>query len=166
MAGSSRKLAALAGAAVSVLALSATALAAFAGQSNSAPASIGPGWATSLGSPTWSRGMTALYPAAANDTEYLPFTVTNNGQANRSLRSITVAIPREPTGDAESASGADIRGCLASWFTVSVAGDRDVPAEVAPAGSYTGNIRVAMQDSGTDQDPCQNASPAVIVTAT
>jgi hypothetical protein len=123
-------------------------------------------WGVAQGTPAWSGTLTALYPGAASDTEYLPFTVTNNGHGHQSVTSITASLPSESNGDAETAAGADISGCLASWFTATVdPTDASLPANLAPAGTYTGKVDLTMQDSGTNQNACQNAAPAVTITA-
>jgi hypothetical protein len=156
--------------AIAVLALAGGAVAYFTGSSNSATGSGTVGastqWGVSQGTPTWSGALTALYPGAANDTEYMPFTVTNNGHGQQALTSITATLPTKANGDVQTAAGTDITGCLASWFTVTVdAGNPALPANLAPAGTYTGKVDLTMQDSGTNQDACQNAAPAVTVTA-
>lgn len=119
-----------------------------------------------MGTPTWSGSLTALYPGATNDTELLPFTVTNNGHGNQGLQSVTVTIPHEANGDAETSGGADIVGCLASWFTATPdAGNSSLPADLAAGGTYTGNVDLTMQDVNSSQNACQSAAPAVTVTA-
>jgi hypothetical protein len=155
--------------AIALLAVVGAAIAYFTGSSSSATGSGSVGassqWGISQGTPTWSGSLTALYPGASNDTEYLPFTVTNNGSGRQAVTSITAALPTKANGDAQTAAGADIAGCLASWFTVTVdASNPSLPANVAPGGTYTGKVDLTMQDSGTNQDPCQNAAPAVTVT--
>ena len=53
-------------------------------------------------------------------------------------------------------------GCLASWLTATVdTGNPALPSNLATAGTYIGKIDLTMQDSGTNQNPCQNAAPAV-----
>ncbi len=155
---------------VATLAVAGAAFAYYTGSSNSATGSGTVGaatqWAVSQGTPTWSGSLTALYPGAAADTEYLPFTVTNNGKGHQAVTSTVASLPAEGNGDAETAGGADIPGCLASWFTVTVdASNPALPADVAPAGTYTGKVDLTMQDSGTNQNACQSAAPAVTVTA-
>jgi hypothetical protein len=156
--------------AIALFALAGGAIAYYTGGSNSATGSGTVGastqWGVSQGTPTWSGTLTALYPGATNDTEYFPFTVTNNGKGHQAVSSITATMPTELNGDAETAAGADITGCLASWFTVAVdASNPALPADLAPAGTYTGKLDLTMQNSGTNQDACQNAAPAVTVTA-
>ncbi len=123
-------------------------------------------WGVAQGTPTWSGSLTSLFPGATNDTELLPFTVTNNGHGHQSVTAVTATLPSETNGDAETAAGADITGCQASWFTATLdASNPSLPANLAPAGTYTGKIDLTMQDSGTNQNACQNAAPAVTVSA-
>jgi hypothetical protein len=156
-------------ASVTTIAITGVAVAYFTGGSNSATGSGSVGsasqWGVSTGSPTWSGALTALYPGATNDTEYLPFTATNNGSGKQAVTSVTVSIPQKANGDAQTAAGADITGCQASWFTATVdAGNPALPDDIAAAGTYTGKVDLTMQDSGTNQNACQGAAPAVTVT--
>lgn len=152
-------------AAVAVLVLAATAFVAFAGRASYAARASGAQWRTSLGQPTWSGPLTAFYPGVAHDSEYIPFAVTNIAQGRQNLRSITASIRAEPNGDAETADGADIPGCLASWFVVSIETRADgLPADLFAGGSYRSKLAVTMKDSASNQDACRNASPAVTVT--
>jgi hypothetical protein len=126
----------------------------------------GAGWESRMKSAAWSGTLSALYPGSANDVEYIAFAVTNSGHANRDLRSITASVRTAPDGDAETASGADISGCRTSWFTVAVdRRDDPLPAEVRSARSYNGRVDLSMRDSGSNQDACEDASPAVTVSA-
>lgn len=123
-------------------------------------------WASTLGPAAWSGQLTALYPGAAADTERFTVTVTNTGQKAQRLSSITASIPSQANGDAQTGAGADIPGCRASWFAVSIGQDnRLLPTQVGPGESYTGTVELAMQNSGTNQDACRGASPAFTVTA-
>src|SRR5581483_5948337 len=100
------------------------AVAYFTGASNSSTGSGSVGtstqWGISMGTPSWSGSLTALYPGAASDTEYLPFTATNNGSGYQSVTNVAVSMPTEVNGDAETSGGSDIAGCKASWFTASL----------------------------------------------
>ncbi len=155
---------------VGVLAITGVSVAYFTGGSGSGTGSGTVGastpWGVATGTPTWSGTFTALYPGASNNTEFIPFTVTNNGHGQQSVTAIAVSLPHQANGDAQTAAGADIPGCLASWFTASVnAGNAALPSNIAPGGTYTGKVDLTMQDSGTNQDACQNAAPAVTITA-
>jgi hypothetical protein len=155
---------------LALLGIAGAAYAYFTGGSSSVTSSGSVGasttWGIAQGTASWSGSLTALYPGASSDTEYLPFTVTNNGHGHQAVTSITATLPAETNGDAETAAGADIPGCLASWFTATVdASNPSLPANLAPAGTYTGKIDLNMSDSGTNQNSCQNAAPAVTITA-
>jgi hypothetical protein len=151
----------LAAVSATVLVLSTSAFAVGAGPS-SAPGQL----KTSVGPATWSGGLSALAPGVPNDTELLRFTVINAGRVAERVSSVVTAMRATPDGDAETAAGADIRGCRASWFSVSTdPRDRQLPARIAPGGSYAGTVDLVMHDSATNQDACENSSPAFTVTA-
>lgn len=114
-----------------------------------------------LASPSRAR---ALYPDGAGES--LPFTIANSRAGNESLRAVTVSLLTAPNGDAETAAGADIPGCLARWFTAVVdPANAAFPPQVTPDASYAGRIALTMRDSDTDQNACRGATPAVSVTA-
>jgi len=160
MKGPWKALAFLAAVAGTALVLSTSALA-LGGGSTPTPAK----WKLRLGPASWSGKLTGLYPGLANDTEIFPFTIVNKGRSVQHLTSVSVSISTHAGGDAETVAGADIRGCRASWFTVSVdPRDRSLPVNVASGASYAGRIELAMRNSGTDQDACKAASPAFTLT--
>lgn len=154
---------------VAVLAVSGIAVAYFTGGSGSGTGSGTVGssaaWTVTPGTPTWSGTLTALYPGATNNTEVIPFTVKNNGNGYQSVTNITAVLPK--TGnDAQTAAGADITNCLAGWFTATLdASNPTLPSNIAPGATYSGKVDLTMQDSGTNQDPCQGKAPAVTITA-
>jgi len=155
---------------VAALAITGAAVAYFTGGTGSVTGSGTVGsssaWGVTTGTPTWSGSLTALYPGATNNTQFLPFTVTNNGNGHQSVTTISAVLPHQANGDAQTAAGADIPGCLASWFTVTVdGGNPALPANLAPAGTYAGKVDLTMQDSGGNQDACQGKAPAVTITA-
>lgn len=155
---------------VGVLAVTGAAVAYFTGGSGSVTGSGTVGastpWGITTGTPTWSGSLTALFPGATSNTELLPFTVTNNGNGHQSVANIAAAVAADASGNAKTAAGASITGCLASWFTAAVdPANPALPSNLAPGGTYTGKIDLTMQDSGTNQNACQNAAPAVTITA-
>ena len=161
MKGTWKALAFLAAVAGAVLALSTSALAVGGGSSHPQAQ-----WKATLGRATWSGKLTALYPGATNNTELIPFMVTNASHAGQRLNRAVASIPETAGGDAQTAAGADIRGCRASWFAVVVDhADRPLPLELAAGASYRGKVDLTMRDSGTNQDACKGASPAISVTA-
>ena len=125
-----------------------------------------PQWKMTLGPVTRSGRLTALYPGARDDAEVLAFTVANVGHAKQRLNRIVASVAAASDGDAETAAGVDIRGCRATWFPVVVdRADRPPPLELAPAASYHGKVELTMRDSGTNQNACRGASPAVSIAA-
>jgi hypothetical protein len=123
-------------------------------------------WKPRLGPATWSGKLSRLYPGLANDTEVFPFTVTNAGHSAQRLTYIRVSMMTRAGGDAETAAGADIRRCRASWFSVSVAPrDRPLPVNVAAGASYAGKVELSMRNSATNQNACAAGSPAFTFTA-
>ena len=83
---------------VGVLAITGVAVAYFTGGSGTVTGSGTVGsstaWGVTTAPPTWSGTLTALYPGAASDTEFIPFTVTNNGNGNQ--RTTSRNDPRRP----------------------------------------------------------------------
>ena len=143
------------------LALSTSAFAA-GGGSSSSPAR----WRISVGPAGWSGRLTALYPGVRGDTELLLFTVTNAGQAKQRLGRAVTSISATARGGARTAGGAAIGGCRADWFTVALdRANHPLPVQLAPGASYRGTIELSMRDSGTNQDACKGASPAIAVAA-
>jgi hypothetical protein len=134
-----------------VLVLATTALAAFTTQRLASPR-----WASTLGAPSG-----RLAPGTAQS---LPFTVVNAGQSTARLTTVTVSLPAEPNGDAETAAGADIPGCRAAWFTASV-DTGNLPRSLNEGASYRGQVELTMRDSDTNQDACRSTAPALTVSA-
>ncbi len=151
-------LAAIAGVALAV----STSAFAVGGSSSPSPAR----WRLSLRSAGWSGRLTALYPSARADAELLSFTVTNAARARHRLSWVDASVPATRGGDAETAAGGDIRGCRANWFAVVVdRANRALPAQLAPGATYRGKVELTMRNSGTNQNACRGAAPAVSVTA-
>ncbi|HUA47750.1 MAG TPA: hypothetical protein VMA77_21105 [Solirubrobacteraceae bacterium] len=142
----------------------------FTGGSGSVTGSGTVGTSTALsvttGTASWSGTLSALYPGASNDTEYLPFTVTNNGSGHQAVSAITATVLADANGYAETSTGGSIAGCLASWFTATVdSSDTSLPADLAAGATYTGKIDLTMQDVNTSQNSCKSAAPAVTISA-
>ncbi len=84
-----------------------------------------------------------LYPGGSA----VPVTVTihNPGNGNEYVGTISGSVADGGTGG----------NCLGSWFTVApIVYDTNVTAGASP----TANTTVTMNDSGTNQDPCQGAT--------
>lgn len=125
-----------------------------------------PQWRTTLTGVTWSGHVTALFPGALNDTELRTVRVANASRVKQPLAGVRASI-RTAGPYVQNGTGATVRGCLASWFQISVQhGDRSLPAMISPGNSYTARIALTMRDAAADQDACRNASPVFIVTPT
>ncbi|HTX10721.1 MAG TPA: hypothetical protein VME22_19000 [Solirubrobacteraceae bacterium] len=121
-------------------------------------------WRTILTGAAWSGRVNALFPGAANDIELRSITVTNHGHAKQRLSAVTASI-RSAGGNVQNAAGAEIRGCRASWFAVSVEhASRSLPALIPPGDSYTAKVAFTMRDAATNQNACRGAAPAFTVT--
>jgi hypothetical protein len=71
-----------------------------------------------------------------------------------------------PGGDVRTATAVGIPGCRAAWFKLSVDGRNGrLPAAIAPGASYAGAADLAMRDSGSNQNACRGAAPAVTITS-
>jgi hypothetical protein len=56
-----------------------------------------------------------------------------------------------------------MRGCRAGWLRATV--DTAAHPAISPGSSYMGQVTLRMLDSGSNQDACENAVPAVEVSA-
>ena len=118
-------------------------------------------WGVSLSDPTGGP----LLPGSG--TETFTYTVTNNSpSSNQALKTLTTTIPSS-AGDI-LVSGVAVPGCLATWFTATVAtgptptfGTAMVPGDTA-----TGTVTVTMSDPDVNQDACQGQTPDVQVDVT
>jgi hypothetical protein len=171
--GNTRRKLLLVGGTISGLIVAAAAVAYFTGANGSGTGSATAGsstqWAASVNSSSATftpSGYAAIYPGAG--VEAVPFTITNNGKGFQNLKTVSYAIKNDGGSPAlaETSTGTVITGCQASWFTATAnASNPTLPDDIAAAGTYAGNVDVALTDSGSNQDPCQTASPGVIVTA-
>jgi hypothetical protein len=101
-----------------------------------------------------------LYPGSGSET--IQFTVKNTGSGDEEFSSALPSVPvYDSTTDAETSAGADILNCTASWFDATVTSDPDLNTEVGAGDSVSVVVTVTLSDSGTDQDACENAAPAV-----
>jgi hypothetical protein len=154
---------------VAALAITGVSVAYFTGGTGSATGSGAVGsssaWGVATGTPTWTGGFTALYPGATNNTELIPFTVTNNGSGHQSITNIAITVPADANGYAKTAAGGSITGCMASWFTAVPDPTNAALPDLAAQGTYTGKVDLTMQDANANQNACQSTAPAVTVTA-
>jgi hypothetical protein len=132
--------------------------------SGTGQASVGASTAWSVSVNTAGASGGPIYPG--NGTDKIPFTVTNNGGGAQNLNRITYAINHDASGNITQ-NGTALPNCLATWFNAGAdATNPTLPDDIAHGGTYTGKVDVTMSDPGTNQDPCQNATPDVTVTAT
>jgi hypothetical protein len=154
-----KKRVALALSVVAVLAITGSAIAYFSGSgSGNGSASVGSsaGFAVTVSSD--SSG--ALLPGYGSET--LTYSVKNKSNGYQNLSATSVAVAHDAAGNIVH-NGTSVSGCMASWFTAT-----DTPpayGNLAGGASVSGSVSVTMQDSGTNQDPCQGATPDITVSA-
>lgn len=103
-----------------------------------------------------------LYPGSGSQS--IAYTVTNAGSGQQSLAGTTATV-KASSGNVTQA-GTAVPGCLASWFTATNTAPTPLPQSLAGgATSSGGSVAVTMQDSGTDQDPCQGVQPDITISA-
>ena len=123
----------------------------------SAQVGTGPGNAFSF---TSAGPATPLTPGTTSQ----PFdvSVTNTSDQAAFVGFVSMSIATYPGGDAATADGSDIPGCLASWFTVDPILNVDTTVgagdTVTASGLGIDEPTISMTESGTDQNPCQDAS--------
>jgi hypothetical protein len=88
-----------------------------------------------------------LYPGAAGASVTL--TIRNQGTANQYVDTVTGAVADYVTGNGT---------CQGSWFSVSPV---SVKTNVPAGGSVTKTAVVTMNDSGTNQDACQDQTMTI-----
>ena len=101
-----------------------------------------------------------LYPGTGTVTVH--YTIRNPGSGQQNLNGTTAALTASGLNVVDSVSSQPVDGCLVSWFTVT---NITVSGNLAPTAALTSSVTVTMQDSGTTQDACKNASPQVTVNA-
>jgi hypothetical protein len=101
-----------------------------------------------------------LYPGSGS--ENLAYTVKNEGSGAQNVNSTSASVASSEGGDITQ-GGEAVEGCKASWFTAK--DTSPAPANLKGGESASGSVEVTMQDSGTNQDACQGASPDVTVKA-
>jgi hypothetical protein len=102
-----------------------------------------------------------LYPGSGTDT--LSYTVHNPGAGAENLSATTAVVAS--SGANITQSGTPVVGCLSAWFTATNTAPT-LPQDLAGGGTSTaGSVAVTMSDSGTSQNPCENATPDITVSA-
>jgi hypothetical protein len=108
-----------------------------------------------------------LYPGSGTQT--IPYTVTNQASGSQALTGTTAVVASYAgspnTGDVTQV-GVPVAGCLASWFTATNTPPASLPQTLAGSATSTaGSVAVTMQDSGTNQNVCEGATPDITVSA-
>jgi hypothetical protein len=104
-----------------------------------------------------------LYPDAG--TTNLAYHVKNVGGGQQQVSSITAALTTNAAGGVfNTATSAFVDGCKASWFTVTNHAGT-LPDNLAANATHDGNADLVLNDSGTNQDPCQGVTPQLAVNA-
>jgi len=126
---------------VAVLAIAMSAIGAFAyftaAGSGSGNATVGAATAVVI---TSDVNATGLYPGGGNKS--VAVHVNNPGSGQQFVNDVSGTV-------------ADNGGCLGSWFVVDTI---DLNANIAPAATVDTTTNVRMNDSGTNQNACQNAT--------
>ena len=105
-----------------------------------------------------------LFPGSG--TENLAYTVHNPSSGNQNLSATTASVAASGGNITTGTSNTPVAGCSASWFTVVNTAPTPLAQNlVGGATSSGGSVAVTMQDSGTNQDSCQGATPNITVSA-
>lgn len=175
---SRRRIAVVGAAAAAVVAISGVAFAYFTSTgSGTGQGSVGTAanWVVASDATQGTNGVSGgpIYPGTGTETLY--FTVQNggSGQQEYSTDGVTmntcgttpgcVIAAGGAAGDATH-KGADIAGCLASWFTPNVATDPGKGQQFAAGQTWATDATVTLtmpSNSTTDQSKCENAAPDV-----
>lgn len=118
----------------------------------------GTGIASVGSSTTWGVSVSddTTHTLLPGGSEELPITITNNGTGDQAFTTVAATVVADGSGDVE-AGGTPVIGCLATWFTVTVADNMAPPAGTAltPDQAAAGTVILTMTDAPTDQDACQ-----------
>jgi len=110
----------------------------------------------------WSKtGVTVsgtLYPGGPPIT--FTYTFKNHGSGDEAITNASASVLADGSGYVEH-NGVPKTGCLQTWFFTPSVITPLPTASVPPNGTTTVQVRVQMKDSGTNQDPCQGATPDV-----
>jgi glycine cleavage system regulatory protein len=91
----------------------------------------------------------------------IPYTITNAGHGYQDLTTTTAVVAS--SGGNVTQGGVAVAGCLATWFTV--VNSPPASVDLATNATATGSATITMQDSGTNQNPCEGVSPQVTINA-
>jgi len=128
-------------------------------------------WGIAFGTPTYSAGA-AIYPGT---NETVLATITNSGNGYQGLTGVSVAL-KTSGSDVATAAGADIPGCLSSWWSAAVTDNNNGasgsnwsaanPDNLATGGTDTEKVTLTLNNQATiNQSACQSAAPGFTVSA-
>jgi hypothetical protein len=104
-----------------------------------------------------------LYPGSG--TTNLAYHVKNVSPGQQRVSSIAATLTTDTAGGVyNTSSSAFVDGCQASWFSVSNH-PGTLPDNLAGGATHSGSADVVLNDSGTNQNPCQGVTPQLTVTA-
>jgi hypothetical protein len=128
----------------------------------------GTGSAVVGSSSTWevtAAGVTGGPLLPGSGTQTINYTITNTSTGSQQLTSTSAELTADSSGNVfDTETNATAAGCLASWFTVTNNPPPGLSLTVAGSASVTGaSVTVTMDESGTNQDACQDTSPQVTI---
>ncbi|WP_372790787.1 hypothetical protein [Paraconexibacter sp.] len=104
-----------------------------------------------------------LYPGAGTTT--IAYHVKNVGSGAQRIASISATLKRDASGFVVSRAGEGEQtqdGCMASWFSLTN-DPGTLPSTLAGGATHDGDVEMVLNDSGTDQNACQGATPVVTI---
>jgi len=107
-----------------------------------------------------------IYPNAGSET--ITYTIKNNSSGAQALDTAVASVNADSNGYVTN-QGVSVTGCKASWFTAVAAapasgfGDGN---SIAGGTTTTDVVTVTMQDSGTNQNLCELATPDINLNVT
>jgi hypothetical protein len=121
------------------------------------------GSATNWGVAAGTEVGAALFPGIG--TETITYTITNNGTGDQALQTVA-AVVNSSSGNV-TVAGVAVSGCLATWYTASAATPSPVVGTtIAPAGTATDVVTVALTNAAVNQNPCQGIHPDIVLNVT
>jgi hypothetical protein len=112
-------------------------------------------WDVTAGAPSGT-----MFPGQGATT--IVYTVKNVGSGNQTDNTDTVSMPT--SGADVTSHGADVPGCLASWFTAGITTDNAQTVDFAPGQTESVTVTVTLSDAQANQNACQGVTPDVTLT--
>lgn len=114
---------------------------------------------------TVGSSMSGLYPGGP--AQPVSFSVTNPGSSPAQVQKVAIGVATDASnGYAETPTGADITGCLASWFQV--AGSPLTVNQSIPASQtidFIGKASISLTNAAVSQDACKGATVGLTFTS-